>query len=246
MIDTQFSSKYHIYGYDTDNHCKATLTRLLSMMHETAWAHTNSLHVGWHDLQKFGQIWVITKVKLTINNLPKWNDEVTVNTCAVGRSACIYHRNYEICDNQNNLLVSAHSDWVILTQNGALVRSNPDVEAALLKTKDLTPAQPVAKLPRVNFSSELPLHQTLLSDLDMNNHVNNVSYIRWIIDSLPYNFYESHPIQEICVNYTAQLRLGDKYVIAKQEIQEFEHLYTIYTEEGKEVCRLKMIFGNKK
>ena len=104
MNDCQYIHKFHIFGYDTDWQCNLTPARLVSMMHETAWAHVNKMHVGWSDLQKENLFWVITKVSISIRKLPKWNDEIEIKTTAVKQKMIIslYYHSLHAASAQEN------------------------------------------------------------------------------------------------------------------------------------------------
>lgn len=242
MNSYQHIQKFHIFGYDTDCNCNLTPARLVSMMHETAWAHVNKMHVGWSDLQKENLFWVITKVSINIRKLPKWNDEIEIKTTAIKQKMIIYPRDYEVFDSNGDLIAEATSEWALLKTDGTLVRSNEKVNQLLRASESSVSNCKTSKLPRIPFEENLPVYAAQLSDLDMNNHVNNVSYIRWILDLIPADFYQSHTIQKIDVNYTSQLKWGEKYAIAIQH-NDNEWNFTIYTDSGREVSRISTLWS---
>ena len=46
-------------------------------------------------------------------------------------------------------------------------------------------------------------------DLDMNGHANNISYLDWFLEILPLSFREGHTIQELEVNFLAEIGGGE-------------------------------------
>ncbi|OMP07856.1 Acyl-ACP thioesterase [Corchorus olitorius] len=47
------------------------------------------------------------------------------------------------------------------------------------------------------------------SDLDMNHHVNNVKYVRWMLETIPDKFLESHQLSSIILEYRRECGSSD-------------------------------------
>ncbi|GLT91893.1 hypothetical protein SLE2022_097550 [Rubroshorea leprosula] len=47
------------------------------------------------------------------------------------------------------------------------------------------------------------------SDLDMNHHVNNVKYVRWMLETIPDQFLETHELSGIVLEYRKQCGSSD-------------------------------------
>ncbi|KAE8686483.1 origin recognition complex subunit 4-like [Hibiscus syriacus] len=48
------------------------------------------------------------------------------------------------------------------------------------------------------------------SDLDMNHHVNNVKYVRWMLETIPDKFLESHQLSGIVLEYRRECGSSDR------------------------------------
>ena len=238
-VNHVYSREFHICGYDVDHNCAISIYKLLSMMHEAAWSHVNYLKKGWQELQEEGLFWALAKLHLKIHKLPKWNDKIRVETWAKERESIMFLRDYEVFSETGELLCCAISEWMLVDY-----RLNKIVRLEKLNTHLNYPEDRMAfegrvsRLSRVDFPKNPHFHTVVLSDLDMNQHVNNASYVRWVIDRLPYNFYNQHPIKEVIINYVNQLKTGEKYCIAIQETPPQSFYATLYNEAEKEVCKV--------
>ncbi|XP_020552181.1 palmitoyl-acyl carrier protein thioesterase, chloroplastic-like isoform X2 [Sesamum indicum] len=47
------------------------------------------------------------------------------------------------------------------------------------------------------------------SDLDMNHHVNNVKYVRWMLESIPDEFLENHQLADLILEYRRECGIAD-------------------------------------
>jgi acyl-ACP thioesterase len=69
---------------------------------------------------------------------------------------------------------------------------------------------------RLNFTLEgTPgrIYEVGYSDIDMNNHVNNVTYLRWALDSFELGFLKEHKLTDISINFLAEALYGDRITV---------------------------------
>jgi len=237
-----FSREFHICGYDADHNCDIRIANLLCMMHDTAWSHVNHLKRGWKELQEEGLFWALAKLHMKIQKMPKWNDNIRVETWAKERESLMFLRDYEVFGEDGELLCSAISEWFMVDfrLNKIARLEKPDNQLDYPKDRSAIEGR-VPRISRLDFPENPVFYPVVLSDLDMNQHVNNASYVRWVIDRLSYDYYNQHQIKEVVINYTNQLKTGDKYCIAIQETESSIFNATIYKEGQKEVCKVMLM-----
>ena len=239
-----FSREFHIFGYDVDFNSHITIPKLLCMMHETAWSHVSYLKKGWQELQEEGLFWALAKLHLKIHKLPKWNDKIRVETWAKERESIMFLRDYEVFSETGELLCCAISEWMLVD-----FRLNKIVRLEKLNTHLDFPKERIAfegrapRLPRVDFPESPVFAPVAIFDLDINQHVNNASYVRWVFNHFSYDFYNQHQVKEVVINYVNQLKPGDKYVIAMQETEPNNFYATLYSGDKREVCKIMIVVG---
>ena len=234
-----FSREFHIYGYDVDHKCHVVISKLLSMMHEAAWSHVNYLKKGWKELHAEGLFWALGKLHLKIHRLPKWNDKIRVDTWAKERESIMFLRDYEVFSETGELLCCAISEWMLVDfyQNKIVRLERLNTHLDFPKDRSAFEGR-VPRLSRLDFPENSVFQTVVLSDLDINQHVNNASYVRWVLDRFSYDFYNQHQIKEVIISYTNQLKPGEQYCIAMQETEPQNFNATLYNEEQKEVCKV--------
>ena len=234
-----FSREFHIFGYDADHNGCITIPKLLCMMHEAAWSHVSYLKKGWQELQAEGLFWALAKLHLKIHKMPKWNDKIRIDTWAKERESIMFLRDYEVFSETGELLCCAISEWMLVD-----FRLNKIVRLEKLNTHLDFPKDRVAfegrvpRLPRVDLPENPVFHPVAIYDLDMNQHVNNASYVRWVFNQLSYDFYNQHQVKEVVINYVNQLKPGDEYAIAIQETDPNNLNATLYSRDKREVCKV--------
>jgi len=85
-------------------------------------------------------------------------------------------------------------------------------------------------------------------DLDLNRHVNNVSYIEWVMGSLPPDIHDRAVLTDLEVNYIAEAFSGDRVLARCLNMKEKgpTFLHDILREENRqELLRAKTVWEPK-
>lgn len=234
-----FQTETEVNGFDIDFRHNIHIYRLLHLIHEAAGQHAKVLNRGWDDLHQDGLFWALSKVYVIVHQYPKWNDKITIQTWPKAHETLVFLRDYEVFSEKGELLVSASSEWMIVDYRvNRIMRMDqmsmhidfPDQKHAIQNR--------VQKLKRVPLSENTTFHKVFISELDMNDHVNNVNYAKWMIDQFDYSFYQKHTLKEIIINYSYQLKAEDQYTFATEQTESLAFNTTIYNQERKEICKI--------
>lgn len=229
-----------IPSYLADEQAQLSVTSLFKLLQEASDRHAALLGAGWFDLQDRGYFWVLTKMLVHINRLPKWQEKVLLRTWVRASEAATSPRDFEIEDTDGNLLVSARAIWAILdTKQGHPQRMDMFDGNFLPQERSAIDRRP-PKIGPLTLPETLPEAKTALySDLDMNHHVNNAHYIQWAFDSFDEDFRRSHRLTEIAVNFIAQAKLDDQYVVFSQPVADNSFKTVILSaDRTTEFCRI--------
>ena len=163
---------------------RMSVADVMSMFQYAVTIHTDAMDVGYNSvLNGHNAKWVIAKVRFEISRLPENGETVNIITWPLKPGIMRFGRCFELKDEENTSCVNAYTDWCIIDKDSFEV----------LKTSTLGELFPEYRTERrvgkySNFSLKLSdgdfcYKKTIrLSDLDLNGHVNNVSYIRMAQD----------------------------------------------------------------
>ena len=96
-----------------------TLVRLRSEAYFTSFQDIASRHamiLGIDDfalLENDNALWVVSKTKVKIDRLPKWNDEINIRTWPMGAEGVRCNRCYQIIKD-GEVYINAITEWVII------------------------------------------------------------------------------------------------------------------------------------
>ncbi|HSF55719.1 MAG TPA: acyl-ACP thioesterase domain-containing protein, partial [Algoriphagus sp.] len=119
-------------------------------------------------------------------------------------------REFLIWDQNGRVLVRAMSSWLLLNSETKRIQRPEHLLPSSLFDPTVKPDWQPGK---ISLSGDLLGSEQIkvrLSDLDLNNHVNNTSYIRWVENLL---FDHGVRPKELLINYLAECVQGDVVVL---------------------------------
>jgi medium-chain acyl-[acyl-carrier-protein] hydrolase len=203
-----WTEEFTVKSYDADARGTLKLQAIFNFLQEAAGNHATNLGVGHAALQKEGYFWVLSRIKIHANRLPVWHEHVTLTTWPKGIKGLFALRDFRAFGAGQELLFAAASAWLLLDTG----RNKPQ---RLTVFPPIGPVRPddhalPGSLEKLKPGRDLPLmweRKVMPSDLDVNKHVNNAEYARWIADCL--DAESGGTAKEIQVNYLDEALLGD-------------------------------------
>ena len=205
---------------------QSTMRTVASMIQECAcnhaqgiWGRAQSMPA---DMNKANLAWVCTRLHIDVLQYPLWGDQVEVRTWFEAQGRVAARRDWEMSDvtdgSSEKVIARATSSWIAFNlEKRKLARIPQSVldefqTQALPDTLVMGDAYEVEKLPDVRGMPGVTLpesHSVRRTDLDMNNHVNNVVYTEWLLESVPDAFWEKYDLREIILEFRNECHDGD-------------------------------------
>ena len=239
-----FAVTFPIRTYYVDWEKKLSIPGLFLFLQEIAWEHANTWGFGFHQLKEKEQFWVLAKLKVQINQYPQWNDELHLHTWSKDPEVLTAYRDFVGYGQDGAVMFKATSAWHILSMATGRPQRVDELKGRFPAPENLHAiAHKPEKLPAPENGITSEQHKVVLSDIDMNLHVNNTRYIQWVLDSFPLEFAQSHKIVEIEVNFLQQAKLGDKYYITTQNLGDGTYLSAaVRVEDNKALVHIRTIW----
>lgn len=216
----QYSKEFTVGSFQVHPDGKLRMNSLADFFQEGAWGHADSADFG-RNLLDDNLSWILSRFDIKATNLPTWGESIKVLTAGRGVDKLFAFREFLITDLQGKPLARAMSSWVLLNTVSKKIHRPEQVLPIALFDPQLKPDwQP----DRIRISGKLLFEEEVkvrFSDLDLNNHVNNTTYIRWVED-----LFKDHQIDssQLRINYLAECVLGD---LVKLELYKSEDKFQI-------------------
>jgi acyl-ACP thioesterase len=229
-----FSKKWEINFTQCTPNGYLKYTDLCNLLQLTAAAHSEIGGISFSDMQQFNQAWVLSRIRVELNELPKWKDTITVKTWIKSLENTRSIRALEVYVNERKV-AGAESFWAVFNTQSR----RPEALALPYEHFELYPQQSATEksFSKVNLDFEKEIVNkkiVALSDLDIVNHVNNVKYLEWCLDVANAEQILSNSIKALNLNYLQELNYNDTI-----EIHHNENSFLI-TKEGKSCFALEI------
>lgn len=235
---------FNIPFYSIDFNGKATVQTMLQYFQELAWEHAKILDLGMEKLLEQNLIWVLVRQKVKFKNFPLWQDEIIVKTWATGTDRLFWNRDFMIYDKNNVELARASSSWIIINMETRRPFRADDSLKIEIKDPEFAFDDKLGKLSSVTNEKKEYEKKITFSDLDLNDHVNNVKYVEWILDSYELDYLKQYSIDTIELNYIAEAKYGEIIYTSSDKIDD-THLHSVRNDNNKELFRAKINWKNK-
>ena len=232
-----------IHSYDVDFKRRATLDAVCRYFLDAAWNHAEALGVGYTHLAGQMKFWVLSRLVVNIQRLPDWGERVTLNTWPREPRGIFALRDFEVVDARGARVVGGATAWLVLDARSRRPQRLDKLQWSLkvFPAQKATEQEP-EKLAEHDDGAECFSAGVRYSDLDVNNHANSVSYIRWLLDAYPTDFHHKHNIQLVEVNYLGETTGGQQVSVLKSAGDAGEFWHVIRAETAV-TCRARLVWA---
>ncbi|CAH9138739.1 unnamed protein product [Cuscuta epithymum] len=255
-----FKEKYIIRCSEVGVNKTATIESIANLLQEVSCNHAQSAGFSTDGfattdtMRKLRLIWVAARMHIEIFKYPAWSDVIEIETWIASEGKIGTRRDWEIKDCANGEVIGrCTSMWLMMNQDTRrLQKVVDDVRNELLP---FCPNPPRFSFNEKNNSSskkilkvEDPAEYSVLrlvprrSDLDMNHHVNFVTYIGWVLESMPQEIIDTYELQTITLDYKRECQ-HDDVVDSLTSREPFDEPASINSDRKRFVHLLRLSSG---
>ncbi|KAJ8504168.1 hypothetical protein OPV22_005054 [Ensete ventricosum] len=210
-----FRQNFSIRSYEIGADRTASIETLMNHLQETALNHARSAGLlvdgfgSTPEMTKKNLIWVVTKMQVLVERYPSWEDVVEVDTWVASSGKNGMRRDWHVHDYRTGQTVlRATSVWVMMNKLTRRLSKIPEEVRAEIGPyfvdRDPIIDEDSRKVQKLQDDTADYIKRGLnprWGDLDINQHVNNVKYIGWILESAPISILESHELVGMTLEY---------------------------------------------
>jgi len=203
--------EFTIRTYEVDSRKEVTVPALMRLMHEAAMQNVLNLKISVWDLEPLNLAWVLMRKHIRIFRIPKLGEQLTIRTHPSGFEKVFTYRDYRVWDAAGNPVAEVSSTWLCMdTQTRRMTRIPQDI-----RDLELPPRAECLPVPeRSPIPFETAAHHNAYRvnwfDLDFNQHLNNVLYLQWMLESSEQSLLTDYQLTEMALQYKAEALWGDE------------------------------------
>ncbi|XP_050221328.1 palmitoyl-acyl carrier protein thioesterase, chloroplastic-like [Mercurialis annua] len=217
-----FSQTFIIRSYEIGPDKTATMETLMNLLQETALNHVTSSGLAGsgfgatREMSLRKLIWVVTRIHIQVQRYSCWGDVVEIETWVDAAGKNGMRRDWIIRDYKTKeIITKATSTWVIMNRETRKLSKIPEqvrqelvpfYTSRIAITKENNDVEKIDKLTDETAERIRSGLAPRWSDMDANQHVNNVKYIGWILESVPTNVLEDYNMRSMTLEYRRECR----------------------------------------
>jgi acyl-ACP thioesterase len=234
---------YQIRSYEVDCHNRLSVLSIFNYMQEAASRHAEALGVSIQQLLSENYTWLLSRLKIQIASLPVWKEQIQISTWPSGAQRLFALRDFKLQDKDNQAVAAAVSAWLVLdVQKRRPVRIGPFVDRLKPLEGDHILPDTLDKLAGLEVRTHEKKFVVRHRDLDINQHVNNASFVEWLVESVPVRVLNTSVLAELEINFLAEAFYEDHILAAchHQDSQNTSfHHSLIRQQDGQELVRAR-------
>lgn len=235
-----------IRSYEVDCHHRLAVLAIFNFMQEAASRHAEALGVSIQQLLSENYTWLLSRLKVKIASFPIWQDQIKISTWPSGTRRLFALRDFKLLDKDNQAVAAAVSAWLVLdVEKRRPVRIGPFVERLKPLEGDHILPDTLDKLPGLAFHTHEKKFVVRYRDLDINQHVNNASFVEWLVESIPIKILDTSVLAELEINFLAEAFYEDHILAVCHPLDSQNtsfHHSLIRRQDNQELARARTVW----
>ncbi len=206
-----YSHPYKLKSRDVNRFERLRPSQLFELMQEAATEHSELLGAGIREIRTRNLMWVLVRQYVEITRMPRYGEEVMIETWPTKTVHSLYPRFYRILSQSGETLIASSAIWTLADMKERVLvpasRSGVDFGFEARGCEIALPS------PIRRFETDRSVDFTVpFSYIDMNGHMNNTRYLD-LADNLCPAAQEGREPKRIRVEYAAELLCGREYTL---------------------------------
>ncbi|MGB8930504.1 MAG: acyl-ACP thioesterase domain-containing protein [Anaeromyxobacteraceae bacterium] len=230
---------FAVRSYEVDAFNELAVPALWGYLQEAAGLSAEGLGFGVSRCLDAGFTWVLARQRLELTRAARFGESVEIETWPNGTERLAAHREFVVrCGGEE--IAKATSTWFLLD-----VRTRRPVDPAVALESAFPPALgpavvalPGARIPALEEPELTRPFAIRFADIDLNWHVNNVSYVQWLLEAVPKETWHERRPSVVDAQYVAECDWGGLVQSRARVTGPDEFLHSVVREaDGKEIAR---------
>ena len=210
-----FTKKYEIHYYEVNSKMKCKFSSIIDFIEDVGTQQSEHLGGGIEYCAKNNCGWVFYKYDIKMHRYPMFGETISITTQPVGFKKFYGLREYMIRDEEGNLIGEGLALFFLINIEKRRPMRIQDEQCDMYGVDG--DADCDISMDKIEKCDEEQFHKQFdirYSDIDSNNHVNNVKYVEWAIEAVPIDIVNNYALKRIKVVFEKECIYGDKVSVS--------------------------------
>ena len=206
MFEKQFDLRY----FEMNKWGEASPLTIATLLQEAASDHCSAIGHGLFDLYAQNIGWLLLSGYMHINRYPLFKEKITIRTWMSHNTSTRCYRENIIFDRNNNVIGKARGLWLFFnTKKKRPVRIFDNILQGWMPHSEMCVdygiEDQLMQWEEVKCKKSFNVHHY---DLDANNHVNNLRYLQWALETVPDYYFDTKQLSTLDVRFIREAHYG--------------------------------------
>ena len=248
MSKIYFDKSFELRYFEMNEFGVSSPTTILTLLEETAAEHCHEIDHSLYQLADKDKGWVLVSGIIQMERYPKYKEKITIRTWLSKYSSIKGFRENIIFDEENNIIGRARGLWIFFDiERRRPVQIFEEIKDQWSYSSDTAlDANISKKIETIDIADSQLSFKVNRYDTDMNNHVNNVRYLQWVVESIPDEIIDNYYLYSIDGRFVSEIYYGDSIISLTKELEELSeerkgfkyYTHTIKTTSSNKACAM--------
>ncbi|MEI8045790.1 MAG: acyl-ACP thioesterase domain-containing protein [Bacteroidota bacterium] len=238
-MENYFEKQFELRYFEMNKFGEAASTTILTLLEETAADHCYSINHSLYHLEKQNIGWVLLSGIMTMDRYPSYKEKIIIRTWLSCYSMIKGIRENIIYDEKLNIIGRAKGLWVFfdITRRRPIQIFDSIIESWSFCSDESINHDITKKIQPIDSAIHIKEFKANRFDVDAYQHVNNIRYLQWLIESIPDYIIDNYYLHSIDGRFIAEAQYGDIILsFTERDISDNSFIHTIKTQKNNKVC----------
>ena len=250
-MSKSFTKKYEIHYYEVNSKLRCKFSSIINFIEDIGTQQSEYLGGGIEYCAKNNCGWVFYKYDIKMHRYPMFGETISITTQPIGFKNFYGLRKYMIMDEEGNLIGEGLALFFLIDiEKRRPIRIQKEQYEFYGVDGDMDYDISMDKIEKNDEEQYNKQFDIRYSDIDSNNHVNNVKYIEWAMEAVPLDVLNNYDLKRIKVIFEKETTYGEKVLVSAtvKEIDDvnLKSYHTIRNGEGAQLTLLEVEWQKSK
>lgn len=211
-----FEKDYEISLFMINMNGRLGIYGLLNIIQDLSSQHGELQGFGYSKQIQLNKFWVLVGQKIKMKKWPKWNDILRFKTWVRPLEGKIVYRDIEFYLG-DELIGECSVSWLLMDGNTRKMAKLDEIPEGVVSRSDYKLPFTAQKLAKRSDYEVISDRVVRVTDLDINDHVNNTKYTQWVLDTIELRYHKKLFLSEFEINFLSESKLDDVIEIIRSE-----------------------------
>lgn len=238
-MENYFDKEFELRYFEMDKSGKASPITMMTLLQETAADHCYYAGHSLFSLMSENLGWVLLSGMMKMDRYPKYKEKIIIRTWLSKYKSIRGTRENIIYDEDYNIIGKAKGLWLFFDIEKRKPTKIPNYfKENWLSWEETSLDHDISsKIDVIKSAQYLKKFNVNIYDTDTNKHVNNISYLYWLLESIPQEIIDNYYLHSIDGRFLSETQYGDSIVSFTNKCDyENSFIHNIYIEGNNKPC----------